>query len=159
MGLRVLGADGKEVTPIMGCYGLGLERVLTAAIEQSSDEAGIVLPAPIAPFEVVVTPVNLKQDEQRETAEQLYRECLALGIDALLDDRAERAGVKFNDAELIGIPFRITVGKRVAEGLVEVVERSTRQSSDAKLDSAPKLLKQKLEQSLAKATPPPAEGR
>ena len=110
-----------------------------------------MLPPSIAPFEVVVTPVNLKQDEQREAAEQLYRECLALGLDALLDDRAERAGVKFNDADLIGIPFRITVGKKIGEGLVELVERSTRQSSDVKLDAAPKLLKQKVEPSLAKA--------
>jgi prolyl-tRNA synthetase len=151
MGLRVLGPEGKEVTPIMGSYGLGMERVLTAAIEQSSDEAGIVLPPAIAPFQVVVTPVNLKQDEQRQAAEQIYRECLELGIDTLLDDRAERAGVKFNDADLIGIPFRITVGKKIGEGLVELVERSTRQSSDVKLDAAPKLLKQKVESSLAKA--------
>jgi prolyl-tRNA synthetase len=151
MGLRVLGPEGKEVTPIMGSYGLGMERVLTAAIEQSSDEAGIVLPPSIAPFEVVVTPVNLKQDEQRQAAEQIYRECLALGIDTLLDDRAERAGVKFNDADLIGIPFRVTVGKKIGDGLVELVERSTRQSSDVKLDAAPKLLKQKIEPSLAKA--------
>jgi prolyl-tRNA synthetase len=149
MGLRVLGPDGKEVTPIMGSYGMGMERVLTAAIEQFSDEAGIVLPLPIAPFEVVITPVNLKQDEQRQAAEKLYAECLALGLDALLDDRAERAGVKFTDAELIGIPYRITVGKKVTEGLVELVERSTRQSSDVKLDQAPKLLKQKVEQTLA----------
>jgi prolyl-tRNA synthetase len=151
MGLRVLGPEGKEVMPIMGCYGLGLERVLTAAIEQASDEAGIVLPPPIAPFEVVVTPVNLKQDDQREAAERLYAECLAQGIDALLDDRAERAGVKFTDAELIGIPFRITVGKKISDGFVELVERSTRQSSDVRLEEAPKLLKQKVEQSLAKA--------
>jgi prolyl-tRNA synthetase len=151
MGLRVLGVDGKEVTPIMGSYGLGIERVLTAAIEQHSDEAGIVLPTSIAPFEVVVTPVNLKQDEQRVAAEQLYNGCKELGIDTLLDDRAERAGVKFNDAELIGIPFRITVGKKISEGIVEVYERSTRQSHDVKLDAAPKLLKQKVEESLVKA--------
>jgi prolyl-tRNA synthetase len=151
MGLRVLDANGKEVTPIMGSYGLGLERVLTAAIEQGSDEAGIVLPAPIAPFAVVVTPVNIKQDELREAAEQIYRDCLELGIDALLDDRQERAGVKFNDAELIGIPYRVTVGKKISDGVVEIVERSTRESADAKLTEAPKLLKQKLEQSLDKA--------
>jgi prolyl-tRNA synthetase len=151
MGLRVLGVEGKEVTPIMGSYGLGIERVLTAAIEQGSDESGIVLPPPIAPFEVVITPVNLKQDEQRVAAEQLYSECLALGIDTLLDDRAERAGVKFTDAELIGIPYRITVGKKISDGVVEVVERSTRQSLDVKMEAAPKLLKQKLEESLVKA--------
>jgi prolyl-tRNA synthetase len=154
MGLRVLGADGKEVTPIMGSYGLGIERVLTAAIEQSSDDAGIVLPPPIAPFEVVVTPVNLKQDEQREAAEQIYRDCQALGLDVLLDDRAERAGVKFTDAELIGIPFRITIGKKITDGVVELVERSTRQSSDVKLDEAAKLLKQKVELKSPQSLPP-----
>jgi prolyl-tRNA synthetase len=146
MGLRVLDADGKEVTPIMGSYGIGLERILTAAIEQASDEAGIVLPVAIAPFVAVITPVNMKQDEQRQAAEDLYRQCRDAGVDALLDDRAERAGVKFNDADLIGIPWRITVGKRIGEGLVELVERSTRQSTDVKLEEAVRVLLERLAQ-------------
>ena len=95
--------------------------------------------------------MNLKQDEQREAAEQIYRECLKLGIDTLLDDRHERAGVKFNDAELIGIPYRVTVGKKVTDGVVEIVERSTRQPTDARLIEAPGLLKQRLEDGLAKS--------
>ncbi len=133
MGLRVLDENGKEATPIMGSYGIGLERILTAAIEQNHDEAGMALPAPIAPFEVVVTPVNIKNEEQASVAEQIYKDCLAAGIDALLDDRNERAGVKFNDADLVGIPYRVVVGKKVGEGTVEIAERMTRESSDAKL--------------------------
>ncbi len=144
MGLRVLDADGKEVMPIMGSYGIGLERILTAAIEQGHDEAGMILPAAIAPFEVVVTPVNMKDDKQRETAEALHQRCLDLGLDALLDDRQERAGVKFNDADLIGFPYRLTVGKKLSEGLVELGERSTRQSSDVKLEEAPSAVRQRI---------------
>jgi prolyl-tRNA synthetase len=88
----------------------------------------------------------MKQDEQRQAAEDLYRQCRDAGVDALLDDRAERAGVKFNDADLIGIPWRITVGKRIGEGLVELVERSTRQSTDVKLEEAVRVLLERLAQ-------------
>jgi prolyl-tRNA synthetase len=144
MGLRVLDADGKEVTPIMGSYGIGLERILTAAIEQGHDDGGMILPAAIAPFDVVVTPVNMKDDKQREAAEGLYQRCLDLGLDALLDDRHERAGVKFNDADLIGLPYRLTVGKKLSDGLVELSQRSTRQSSDVKLEEAPSLVRQRI---------------
>ena len=136
MGLRVLGKDGKEVVPVMGSYGIGLERILTGAIEQNCDEFGMALPVSIAPFQVVIVPVNLKNDEQRQAAEILYESCLALGLDVLLDDRSERAGVKFKDADLIGIPFRVTVGKKVTESLVELSERSTRLSTDVKLGEA-----------------------
>jgi prolyl-tRNA synthetase len=144
MGLRVLDVNGKETTPIMGSYGIGLERILTAAIEQGNDEGGMILPVAIAPFEVVVTPVNMKDDKQREAAEALYQSCLDLGLDALLDDRQERAGVKFNDADLIGLPYRLTVGKKLSEGLVELSTRSTRQSSDVKLEEAPALVRQRV---------------
>ncbi len=136
MGLRVLDPNGKEVTPIMGSYGIGLERILTAAIEQNHDDAGMVLPAAIAPFEAIVTPVNLKNDDQREAAESLYRQCRDLGVDVLYDDRSERAGVKFADAELIGIPYRLTVGRRISDGIVELVTRSTRLSTDVRLEEA-----------------------
>ncbi|MDA1314957.1 MAG: proline--tRNA ligase [Acidobacteria bacterium] len=136
MGLRVLDPNGKEVAPIMGSYGIGLERILTASIEQNHDEAGMVLPATIAPFEVVVTPVNLKDDAQREAAEALYQSCRDRGIDVIFDDRKERAGVKFADAELIGIPYRITVGNKISDGIVELVTRSTRQSTDVRLEEA-----------------------
>lgn len=128
MGLRVLDATGKEVTPIMGSYGIGIERILCAAVELYHDEDGMALPVPIAPFAVVVTPVNVGDERQRSAAEAIYRRCLELGLDALFDDRDERPGVKFKDADLIGIPYRITVGKKLGQGLVEVLERRTRQS-------------------------------
>jgi prolyl-tRNA synthetase len=133
MGLRVLGEDGKEFTPIMGSYGIGIERVLTCAIELFHDKDGIVLPPSIAPFTVIITPVNYHDALQRETADMLYARCLAAGIDALLDDRDERPGVKFKDADLIGIPYRITVGKKVPEGKVEFIDRRTRVSEDVLL--------------------------
>ena len=133
----------------MGSYGLGLERILTAAIEQNHDEFGIVLPAPIAPFEVVITPVNMKKDDQREAAQRTYRRCNELGLDALLDDRQERPGVKFNDADLVGIPYRITVGRKVTEGTVELTDRSTRQSADVTLEESPERVKERLQKDFA----------
>ena len=126
MGLRVLNADGKEVTPIMGSYGIGIERILCAAIELYHDKDGMILPASIAPFQVVVTPANNADAAQMETARNIYRSCLALGVDALLDDRDERPGVKFKDADLIGVPFRIVVGKKLANGMVEARRASFR---------------------------------
>ncbi len=137
MGLKVLNETGAEVTPIMGSYGIGIERILTAAIELYHDADGMALPASIAPFEVVITPVNGGDEAQRKAAEDLYGQCLGMGIDALLDDRDERPGVKFKDADLIGIPYRITVGKKLKQGMVEVVERRTRQTSDTALADAP----------------------
>jgi prolyl-tRNA synthetase len=130
MGLRVLNQEGKEITPIMGSYGIGIERILCAAIELSHDKDGMILPAAIAPFDVVVTPANFSDAAQRTSAEAIYKECLSQGLDALLDDRDERPGVKFKDADLIGVPVRIVIGKKLSNGLVEVVERKTRQSRD-----------------------------
>jgi prolyl-tRNA synthetase len=135
MGARVLDRNGKEVTPIMGSYGIGIERILTASIEQNNDENGFWLPPQIAPFEIVVTPVNVRDDHQRTTAEEMARQLAAAGFDVLLDDRDERPGVKFKDADLVGIPFRVNVGKKVTEGTVEVVQRSTRESRDASIPS------------------------
>jgi prolyl-tRNA synthetase len=130
MGLRVLGEDGKEITPIMGSYGIGIERVLTCAIELFHDKDGIMLPPSISPFSVVITPVNYAEPKQREAAEQLYAECKASGIDALLDDRDERPGVKFKDADLIGIPYRIVAGKKLTDGKLEFIDRRTRASEE-----------------------------
>ncbi|HZR30256.1 MAG TPA: proline--tRNA ligase [Terriglobales bacterium] len=127
MGARVLDQNGKEITPIMGSYGIGIERILTAAIEQNNDENGFWLPISIAPFEIVVTPTNVTDTKLQSTAEEITRQLEAAGFDVLLDDRDERPGVKFKDADLVGIPFRVTVGKKVTEGIVEVVQRSTRQ--------------------------------
>jgi prolyl-tRNA synthetase len=133
MGLRVLNAEGAEVTPIMGSYGIGIERILSSAIEQHHDQDGIILPASIAPFEVVITPVNNSNAEQMTAAHELYRDLLHRKVDALLDDRDERPGVKFKDADLIGIPYRITVGKKIGQGIVELSERRSKQSKDLPL--------------------------
>jgi prolyl-tRNA synthetase len=133
MGARVLDRNGKEVTLIMGCYGIGIERILTAAIEQSSDENGFWLPTSIAPFEIVVCPVNVKDETLLKTAVDIATRLEADGFDVLLDDRDERPGVKFKDADLVGIPYRVTVGKKVTEGTVEVVQRSTREIQDASI--------------------------
>jgi prolyl-tRNA synthetase len=136
MGLRVLSAEGKETTPIMGSYGIGIERLLTAAIELYHDQDGMVLPAAIAPFLVIVTPANNADEAQMEAARAIYEKCLARGWDALLDDRDERPGVKFKDADLIGVPYRITVGKKLAGGMVELVERRHRKATDVALKDA-----------------------
>jgi prolyl-tRNA synthetase len=136
MNLRVQAEDGKDVTPIMGSYGIGIERILTCAVELFNDKDGMSLPVAIAPFTVVITPVNYSDAALREAAEKLYGECEAAGIDALLDDRNERPGVKFKDADLIGIPYRITLGKKLSEGKVEFVERRSRSSSDVAVGDA-----------------------
>ncbi len=130
MGARVLDKNGKEVMPIMGCYGIGIERILTAAVEQSNDENGFWLPPAIAPFEIVVTPTNVKDESLLSAAVEIGTRLEAAGYDVIVDDRDERPGVKFKDADLVGIPFRITVGKKVTEGTVEVVLRSTREMRD-----------------------------
>ncbi len=125
MGLTVQAESGKDVTAIMGSYGIGIERILCAAVELFHDGNGMSLPAAIAPFTVVVIPVNVKDEALRVAAEQLYAECQKAGFDTVMDDRDERPGVKFKDSELVGIPWRITVGKKLAQGIVEVVERRT----------------------------------
>ena len=110
----------------MGCYGIGVGRTMAAAIEQNNDKDGIIWPRAIAPFEVVVVPVNAKVPEQLDLAEQIYSELKAAGVDVLLDDRKERAGVKFKDCDLIGYPLRVTVGpKTVEEGTIELRIRKT----------------------------------
>jgi prolyl-tRNA synthetase len=133
MGARVLDRNGKEVTVIMGSYGIGIERILTASIEQSNDENGFWLPSSIAPFDVVVCPTNVKDDSLLKAAVDIATRLEGDGFDVLLDDRDERPGVKFKDADLVGIPFRVTVGKKVTEGTVEVVRRSTREVQDASI--------------------------
>jgi len=123
MGSRVLDSNGKEVTPVMGCYGIGIERILTAAIEQNHDANGFWLPRSIAPFDVIVTITNAADESLRSAGERVAADLEAAGFDVLLDDRDERAGVKFKDADLVGVPYRVTVGKKAAEGKVELVVR------------------------------------
>ncbi len=144
MGARVLDVNGKEVTPIMGSYGIGIERILTAAIEQANDANGFCLPPSIAPFNIVITVTNMGDAALRETGEKLAAELEAAGIDVLLDDRDERAGVKFKDADLVGIPYRINVGKKAATGQVELVTRATGQSADISLGQVAHRVKQLL---------------
>ncbi|HWE87452.1 MAG TPA: proline--tRNA ligase [Terracidiphilus sp.] len=148
MGARVLDANGREVMPIMGCYGIGIERILTAAIEQSNDGNGFWLPASIAPFTVVITVTNMADEKLRETGEKLAAELDAAGIDVLLDDRDERAGVKFKDADLVGIPYRVNVGKKAAGGVVELVTRATLASMDVPVDRVLHELKTKIAEEL-----------
>ncbi len=133
MGAYVLTQDGKEVPIVMGSYGIGVERIMSAAVEQNHDEDGIIWPRAIAPFDVIVTITNVRDETLRSSGEQLYKELQQSGLDVLLDDRDERAGVKFKDADLIGVPFRITVGKKVSDGLVELFDRRTKQTEAVKL--------------------------
>ncbi len=133
LGATVLGRDGKEVTPIMGSYGIGVERILTAATETSAarhNGEAYALPAAIAPFEVVVTITNVNELALLEAGEKIAAELEADGFDVLLDDRDERAGVKFKDADLTGIPFRIAIGKKLADGHVELLDRLRGRSTD-----------------------------
>ena len=133
MGATVLTVEGKPVPIVMGSYGIGVERIITAAIEQHHDADGIIWPKTIAPFDVVVTITNTKDERLRETAEKLYQDLQRAGLETLLDDRDERAGVKFKDADLIGLPYRITLGKKVTDGIVELFERQTKTTEDVKL--------------------------
>ena len=127
MGATVLTHDGREVPIVMGSYGIGVERILASAIELYHDADGIIWPVSIAPFQVVVTPVEFSKEDQRQTAEAIYRDLTQAGLEVLLDDRSERPGVKFKDADLIGIPFRITVGpKLLKENKVELYTRTIR---------------------------------
>ena len=130
MGASVLDKDGKEVTLVMGSYGIGVERILTSCIEQNHDNNGFWLAPAIAPFTVVVVPTNVKDAAVQEAGEKIAAELEGAGYDVLLDDRDERPGVKFKDADLVGIPYRVNIGKKLAEGKVEVVERSKAASCD-----------------------------
>jgi len=142
MGARVLTAEGKEVPIVMGSYGIGVERIITAAIEQNNDANGIIWPKSISPFDVVITITNIKDEKLRAAAEKLYTDLRHAGLEVLLDDRDERAGVKFKDADLIGIPFRITLGKKIGDGVVELFDRRAKQSEDVKLaDVVPQVQK------------------
>jgi len=132
MNATVLTQDGKETPIVMGSYGIGVERIMASAIELHHDDDGIIWPKAIAPFDCVVTITNMKQEELREAGERLYHDLQRAGLDVLLDDREERAGVKFKDADLIGIPYRITIGKKAADGLVELFDRRTKQTEDVK---------------------------
>lgn len=136
LGLNYTDESGVPKPVIMGCYGIGATRCLAAAIEQGHDEHGIILPVSIAPYHVIVVPVNSKEDAQMKLAEEIYEELSAQGIEVLLDDRSERAGVKFKDADLIGIPLRIVVGKKCADGIVEYKLRTAETAEEKTVEAA-----------------------
>ena len=122
---------------VMGCYGIGVSRVVAACIEQCHDENGIVWPAALAPWKLAIIPLNMSNEEVKSTAESLYQAALKAGYDVLLDDREDSAGVKLKDADLIGIPYRIVVGERkIAEKKVEFRRRSEKTSEDVSIESA-----------------------
>lgn len=134
MNATFLNDQGRAQPLLMGCYGIGISRTLSAIVEQNNDENGIIWPKSVTPFELHLITINPKKDDQRELADQLYMQ-LKENYDVLYDDRKERAGVKFNDADLIGLPIRIVVGKNAAEGIVEVKRRDTGDSEDVHIDN------------------------
>ena len=144
-------SEGNEKPLVMGCYGIGVSRVVAAAIEQNHDENGIIFPVPLAPCQVTVLNLGLKDPEVSDAAEMIYSQISAAGIDVFLDDRDERPGVKFKDADLLGFPLRLTVGKRFKEnGMVEVRRRSDGMSEDSTLDGLIDLIRRRLEEETGK---------
>ncbi|MFB5761664.1 proline--tRNA ligase [Paenibacillus medicaginis] len=133
---QVLRADGQSLTPVAGCYGIGVSRLMAAVAEQCHDEHGLNWPEEVAPFRVHLIPVSAKDELQMQMAEKLYQVLIGLGMEVLLDDREERPGVKFNDADLIGIPWRIIVGKKAGEGYVEVKRRGMQETETVSLEEA-----------------------
>lgn len=148
------GEDGVERPAVMGCYGIGVGRTLAAVIEQSHDDDGIIWPMTVAPYQVVIIPVNDREPELLAAAEKIYAELNARGVEVVLDDRGERAGVKFKDADLIGYPLRVTVGaKALARGNVEVKVRATGEMEEYPLDKAADMLVEYINKAVAELQP------
>ena len=145
MGATYTNEQGEEVPLYMGCYGVGVSRMAQAAVEQSYDKDGIIWPVAIAPYHAIVIIPNTADQKQVEAAERLYSQLNQAGVETLLDDRNERAGVKFKDADLIGIPYRIVTGRSLKSGKVEVVERATKKSQEIPLDEVASILKEWIE--------------
>ncbi|MGB6066274.1 MAG: proline--tRNA ligase [Desulfomonilaceae bacterium] len=147
MNARFLDAEGQEKPMIMGCYGIGVSRTIAAAIEQNHDADGIIFPPALAPFTAIITPVGAKSTEIEEAAERVYGDLWNNSIDALLDDRDERPGVKFKDADLVGIPFRVTIGKKaLAQGKVELRDRKTKEVKLVEISEVVKAVRKGLEE-------------
>lgn len=142
MGATYTNEQGEEKPLVMGCYGVGVSRLAQSAVEQSHDKDGIIWPVAIAPYHAIISIPNVNDSQQVEIAEKLYTELNKAGVETLLDDRNERAGVKFKDADLIGIPFRIVTGRAIANGKVEVVNRSTRESQELPIEDVTTTLQQ-----------------
>ena len=151
MGATFLDDQGKERESVMGCYGIGVGRTVAAAIEQSYDQHGIIFPMPIAPFQVLISPVNIKMESLKEMAEQLYQTLSESGIEVLYDDREETPGVKFKDADLIGIPLRVTLGeKNLKKGLIEIKKRRTGEIFLVKKEEVLSKIKEEIHQEMGK---------
>ncbi len=146
MGATFTNERGEEMPLVMGCYGVGVSRLAQAAVEQSFDQDGIIWPVAIAPYHAIVVIPNINDAEQVKAAETLYTELNQAGIETLLDDRDERAGVKFKDADLIGIPYRVVTGKALKEGKVEVMKRASKETQELPLAEVVPVLKQWIEQ-------------
>lgn len=136
LNLNYLDSDNKLKPVVMGCYGIGIERIIAAIIEQNHDEKGIIWPMNVAPYKVGIVLINPKDEEQSKVANEMYSKLQDLGIDVLLDDRKERPGVKFNDMDLIGLPIRITVGKKAADGVVEMKKRTEEENNELSINEA-----------------------
>ncbi|MEO1210762.1 MAG: proline--tRNA ligase [Cyanobacteria bacterium J06638_20] len=148
LGATYTNEQGEEVPLVMGCYGVGVSRLAQSAVEQNHDENGIVWPVAIAPYHAIVVVPNIKDEKQMAAAEKLYTELNAAGVETLLDDRDERAGVKFKDSELVGIPFRVVTGRSLKDGKVEVVKRATKGSQDIALGDVVSTLKQWVDEAI-----------
>ncbi|WP_205370037.1 proline--tRNA ligase [Thermoleptolyngbya sp. PKUAC-SCTB121] len=149
MGATYTSETGEELPLVMGCYGVGVSRLAQAAVEQNHDKDGIIWPVAIAPYHAIVVIPNITDAAQVEAAEKLYADLNAAGVETLLDDRDERAGVKFKDSELVGIPFRVVTGRSLQQGKVEVVQRATKQSQEIALDQIVSTLKQWIQEAIA----------
>ncbi len=147
-----LDKDGQEKTMIMGCYGIGIGRTVAACIEQNYDDQGIVWPVPLAPYHVIITPVNMNDKNISDVAENLYKKMRDDGVEVILDDRDERAGVKFNDADLIGIPLRVVIGqKNLAQNKVELKTRQTGENKLIAVDEIVNVVKEFVDKALSSA--------
>lgn len=145
MGANFIDENGEQKPLVMGCYGIGINRTMAAIIEQHHDDNGIVWPLAVAPYQVIVIPVAIKDEEQMKVAEQLYNDLKSVGVEVLMDDRDERAGVKFKDADLIGIPMRVTVGKKINEGKVEFKLRNSLETEVIEIASVVERVKKEFE--------------
>ena len=135
MGLNYLDGNNELNPAVMGSYGIGIERIAAAIVEQNNDEKGIIWPISVAPYKVAVVVINPKDEEQLNAGNELYKKLNEMGIDALIDDRTERAGVKFNDMDLIGIPLRITVGKKIGDNVVELKLRNSDEVKECNVEN------------------------
>ena len=148
MGANFTNESGKTEPLWMGCYGIGVSRLAQAAVEQSYDKDGIIWPVAIAPYQVIVIVPNISDNEKMAAGEKLYEEFKQAGVEVLLDDRKERAGAKFKDCELIGIPYRVVTGRSLSEGKVEVVKRANKEAQDLPIESVVETVKQWIEAEL-----------